>query len=217
MRGLKTNCYCEIIVVLWLLPLSRRRRCSTLCSSFQRPFIDTKSKLKSVSLSVTCADDRRALHVLQQFGDGGVVAGVQGVAVDPQVELEPAGVGVKGHLMHGHADVGHGGRLAVMPEVPDREVNLHKKDTKWPNKCNVMAYNGNLPALPGELNWLINLITLTRWLRGNVSWEISSRKDTQMIQFDWKINFFTEPPPSGPRNKEPSTFKVSLARLFKAS
>lgn len=60
------------------------------------------------------------MHVLQQFGDGRVVAGVQCVAVDPQVELEPAGVGVKGHLVYGHADVGHGGRLAIVPDVPDQ-------------------------------------------------------------------------------------------------
>lgn len=73
---------------------------------------------KYTNLSVTCADDGHALHLLQQSGDGGVVAGVQGVAVDPQVELEPAGVGVKGHLVHGHADVGHGGHLAVVSDVP---------------------------------------------------------------------------------------------------
>lgn len=48
-----------------------------------------------------------------------------------------------------------------------------------------MLFYGNLPVLPRELNWLIGLITLTRWLRGNVPWEISGRKDTQMI-LDWK-------------------------------
>lgn len=54
-------------------------------------------------------------------------------------------------------------------------------------------YYGNLPVLPGKLNWHISLITVTRWLRGNAPWEISGRKDTQIIQFDWKINFLTEP------------------------
>ena len=44
-------------------------------------------------------------QLLQQLGDGGVLAGVQAVAVDPLVELQPADLRVKGHLVLGHGDV----------------------------------------------------------------------------------------------------------------
>ena len=47
----------------------------------------------------TCADDGVGLHVLQQAGDCGVLAGIQSVAINAQVELQPAGLRVKGRLV----------------------------------------------------------------------------------------------------------------------
>lgn len=62
-------------------------------------------------------------------------------------------------------------------KVP-QNINFHEK-----SQTNGMLWCDGT-ALPREPNWLISLITLTRWRRGNVPWEISGRKDTEMIQFD---------------------------------
>ena len=51
----------------------------------------------------------------------GVVAAVQGMATDAQVELQPAGLGVKGHLLFQNGEVGGCCHLAVELHVTDVE------------------------------------------------------------------------------------------------
>lgn len=64
----------------------------------------------------TCADDGGGLHVLQQAGDCGVLAGIQSVAINTQVELQPAGLRVKGRLVFQQRCC-----LAVQLHMPGRE------------------------------------------------------------------------------------------------
>lgn len=66
----------------------------------------------------TCADDSGGLHVLQQAGNGGVITGVQGIAVDAKVELQPAGLRVKGHLVFQHCHVEGCCSLTVQLHMP---------------------------------------------------------------------------------------------------
>ena len=51
----------------------------------------------------------------------GVVPAVQGMATDAQVELQPAGLGVKGHLLFENGEVGGCCHLAVELHVTDVE------------------------------------------------------------------------------------------------
>lgn len=44
------------------------------------------------SVTLTSADGGKVPHVLEEFADDGAGSGVQAVAVDPQVELDPAGL-----------------------------------------------------------------------------------------------------------------------------
>lgn len=43
-------------------------------------------------MTLTSADGGKVPHVLKEFADDGAGPGVQAVAVDPQVELDPAGI-----------------------------------------------------------------------------------------------------------------------------
>lgn len=82
--------------------------------------------------SITCTDDRHALHLLEELWDGGVFAGVQSEAVYPQVKLHPACVRVKGHLVFGHSDVGHSCSLAVGLHMPkEREAKQRLTVGRW--------------------------------------------------------------------------------------
>ncbi len=64
-------------------------------------------------LSLTCADDAGRLHVPQESVDAAVVSWVQRVASDPEMEAQPAGLGVKGHGVMGYSDVWSCCRLDV--------------------------------------------------------------------------------------------------------
>lgn len=76
--------------------------------------------MKLICSSITCADDCHVPHLPKEFWDQGVVSGVQSIAVDSQVELQPAGVGVVGHLVFRHGDVGQSSRLAVQLHVSNK-------------------------------------------------------------------------------------------------
>lgn len=95
---------------------------------------DPDSRLRD-DPSITCADDGHALHVLEELRDGRVLAGVQGVAVYPQVELQPAGAGVKGHLMFSHSDVGDGRCLAVEFYVSEEGEATQRLTAGGTNTC----------------------------------------------------------------------------------
>lgn len=66
------------------------------------------------SQSITCADDGVCLHVVQESVDAAVVSGIQRVAVDPEMEVQPAGLGVKDHGIIRYSDVGSCCRLDVV-------------------------------------------------------------------------------------------------------
>lgn len=72
------------------------------------------------SPSTTCTDDCHPLHLLEEFWDLGVVSRIQTIAVDSQVELQPGGAGVVGHLVVSHGDIGHSSRLTVQLHMSNR-------------------------------------------------------------------------------------------------
>lgn len=77
--------------------------------------------------SLTCADDWHALHVLEQLRDRGVITGVQSIAAYSQVELQPAGVRVKGHFMFSHSEVGDSCCFAVQLHMPEERGDIEQR------------------------------------------------------------------------------------------
>lgn len=89
---------------------------------------------------LTCVGYSHPLHVPEQLWDGRVIPGVQGVSVYTQVEPQPAGFGVKRHLVLDESDVGESDCcLAVQFHVPGKSHKREQGARK--RKCQKLSPN----------------------------------------------------------------------------
>lgn len=80
------------------------------------------------------------MHLLEEFRDNGVVPGVQSIAVDSQVELQPAGTRVVGYLVFTHSDVGHSSRLAVQLHMSEKREEVEQSDSEYTRTVKYMCH-----------------------------------------------------------------------------